>query len=40
MEILEFIYSLFFDKEILVWYIKVDFENDKKLIEKLECWVV
>ena len=33
MEILEFIYSLFSDKEL-----PADLENDKKSIEKLERW--
>ena len=38
MEILEFIYSLFSDKELPAWYTKADLENDKKSIEKLERW--
>ncbi|MDN3131344.1 hypothetical protein P0E46_12225 [Enterococcus faecalis] len=38
MEILEFIYSLFSDKELPAWYTEADLENDKKSIEKLERW--
>lgn len=38
MEILEFIYSLFSDKELPAWYTKADLENDKNSIEKLERW--
>lgn len=38
MEILEFIYSLFSDKELPTWYTKANLENDKKSIEKLERW--
>ena len=33
MEILEFIYSLFSDKELPEWYTEADLENDKKSIE-------
>ncbi|WP_448867002.1 hypothetical protein [Enterococcus faecalis] len=38
MKILEFIYSLFSDKELPEWYTEADLENDKKSIEKLERW--
>ncbi len=38
MKILEFIYSLFSDKELPAWYTKADLENDKNSIEKLERW--
>lgn len=40
MEILEFIYSLFSDKELPAWYTRADPENDKNSIEKLKHWVV
>ena len=33
MEILEFIYSLFSDKEIPAWYTKADLENDKNQLK-------
>lgn len=36
MELLEFIYSLFSDKELPEWYTRADLENDKKSIERLE----
>lgn len=33
MEILEFIYSLFSDKELPAWYTKADLENDKNQLK-------